>query len=1128
MAGTSNAKTHQQAYIIQPFGIEQLSTTFILNHCAELISTDQRGFFDIQPTHIEINKADFSHLAESPTDLTVSVLLTETTMAIACGCNAPKSALCRHQAQVMFNLMHRTALRLFFDKALRHTRLKEEAIIYGLEDEPDLDLHFHLHYVNKSLEIKPIKKELIPVGRISQDELFTPISSQVAPPLLLSAQKEDVKTVLVLGQHRFYKHFVAELFEGQAAKNGKIKNPLKSVKPLEFIWKNHDNQVLKFLTAIARFQNNYDNEPNASDIEALKALVQNPLQLETYCHDAKINDNITAASIVPVKISIFPVDLKLTVHAKDDYYEVNAHVFVNNKSYPLDKLEIKYQYFLSIEQELQLIDNFNFLRVIGFFKNYSNKLLLHKSKFEAFRESFLSKLEHNVQINYSYLKPATEAQIQETAIDRIVEKLIYLTDSEDYILMTPVVKYGTMEIPVLSKKQLYAIDIKGEPFSIPRNEQAESEFLNQLLKQHPDFEEQYRDRMDRDYFYLHKFRFLDEDWFIDVFENWQNQNITILGFKEVGDKNIYPKKAKITVSVNSGIDWFETSVSVVFGNEQVALKHIQKAVKNNSRYIQLGNGAIGILPQQWLERFAAYFNAGEITAEKLRIPKIRFGELEDIFEEEVLSTEVRNEIALYRSKLAKFKAIEQVESPSGLTLPLRDYQKEGLNWLNFLDEFNFGGCLADDMGLGKTIQVIAFILSLRGKHTNNTNLVVVPTSLVFNWQEEVEKFAPSVKILTVHGASRVNDINRLAKYEIVLTTYGTLLSDISFLKKFEFNYVILDESQAIKNPESQRYKAARLLKSRNKLILTGTPIENNTYDIYGQFSFACPGLLGSKRYFKQHFSDPIDKFKDKKRARELQQKISPFILRRTKEQVAKELPNKTEMVIYCAMGAEQRRVYDAYAQQFRDFLNQKTEDEFLKHSMHVLQGLTKLRQICNSPALLADEQSYGDTSAKIEVLMEQIENKSPDHKILIFSQFVSMLELIRQGMDAKKIPYQYLTGQTKDRAEQVEKFQNNNAVRVFLISLKAGGTGLNLTEADYVYIVDPWWNPAVENQAIDRSHRIGQNKNVVAVRLICPDTIEEKMMQLQESKKLLANDIIMADKAILKSLNKKQLLDLFQ
>jgi SNF2 family DNA or RNA helicase len=553
---------------------------------------------------------------------------------------------------------------------------------------------------------------------------------------------------------------------------------------------------------------------------------------------------------------------------------------------------------------------------------------------------------------------------------------------------------------------------------------------------------------------------------------------------------------------------------------------LHKAVKNRSKYVELGDGTLGILPDKWVEKFAKFFEAGDIAGEVIQTPKVRFASVEEMYEGEMLDREVKEQIAFYQSRVEDFRSIQPVPVPRTLKASLRNYQKQGLNWLNFLDEYNFGGCLADDMGLGKTLQIIAFILLQRKKQVRNTNLIIVPTSLIFNWQAEVEKFAPSIKMLTIYGSDRVKEVTGFDRYEIVLTSYGTLLSDVNFLKTYHFNYVILDESQAIKNPESQRYKAARLLQSRNKLVMTGTPVENNTFDLYGQLSFACPGLLGNKTQFRNHFSIPIDRFKDNERAVELQKRINPFILRRTKQQVASELPEKTEMVIYCEMGEEQRKVYNAYELEFYTFLNTRTEGDIERSRLHVLQGLTKLRQICNSPALLRDDLYYGASAAKIDVLMEQIEDTAPWHKILIFSQFTSMLDLIRPQLEERGIGYEYLTGKTRDRGARVENFQTNENVRVFLISLKAGGTGLNLTEADYVYLIDPWWNPAVENQAIDRSHRIGQHKNVIAVRLICPGTIEEKVMELQETKKDLANDLVKTDTDVLKSLTRSDLMAL--
>ena len=399
--------------------------------------------------------------------------------------------------------------------------------------------------------------------------------------------------------------------------------------------------------------------------------------------------------------------------------------------------------------------------------------------------------------------------------------------------------------------------------------------------------------------------------------------------------------------------------------------------------------------------------------------------------------------------------------------------------------------------------------------------------MLFNWQNEVKKFAPTLKVYEHYGSNRKKSKPNFAAFDLVLTSYGTLLSDIKLFQTYPFDFVVLDESQAIKNPQSMRYKAVCLLNSRNRIVLTGTPIENNTFDLYAQLSFINPGIFGNRTKFRDEYALPIDKFKETKRAKELRSKIHPFLLRRTKQQVARELPEKTEMVLYCEMGVEQRTVYNQFREAIREeMMSVNSEEVFGSKSMLMLKGLTKLRQICNSPATLNEEQDYGASSAKLEVLMEELRARHQSNKILIFSQFVSMLDLIQKELDQEGIQYEKLIGETKNRKEVVANFQENENVRVFLISLKAGGVGLNLTEADYVYLVDPWWNPAVENQAIDRCHRMGQDKKVVAVRLICPDTIEEKIQLLQGTKKDLSHDLIKTDEEIAKKLTREDLLAL--
>ncbi|TKC60097.1 DEAD/DEAH box helicase [Pedobacter hiemivivus] len=1121
-----NALTHD--YTLANFNISALTISEILKHSKVGADTGVKGFYELSPMEIAVNFSVFNDTSVSMTSQVVTITQTRDRVMLSCTCMSGSNGLCEYQAKVLYNIMNRQPLRLFFDETLRSKKLKEFAIDYGLENEGHLDDHFQIDYIKGALEISPKVKALFPINKKTKQELGEALLPAKEWPISAGGLiKKDVKTIVVFSQHRFYSHLTVSLYEGLASKDGKIKNPLKSLDPSEMIWRSENSSELKFLNGILKFQNNYNAEASESDLEGLKALAKNPLGLDIYMHDSKVSPNISASSITRVKLNVLGIDLILSVNEKGDFYEVSGRLMLDGQSLAIEDLVIKHHYFIRLDNNLYLIDNPAFLRVIDFFKKHYDKMLIHKSKFDEFYETILSKLEEKVKINYSYLKPATKTQIEEKGYDLENEQLIYLSESEDFVLITPVMRYSNTEIPVLSRKQIIGKDKYGNTFKLRRDEEQELQFVSNIAKQHPFFEEQLDEEMKMDCFYMHRKHFLDIGWFLDAFEAWRSKGITIMGFNKLNNNNLSQFKADISIKVISGIDWFETVAKVEYNGEAISLKHLHKSIRNKSKFIKLDDGTMGILPDEWVEKFTSYFSAGEVVDDTIHTHKINYNMIAELYEEQLFDEAVKDQLAMYRGKLSGPESIIPVKIPDTLNAELRGYQHDGVNWLNFLDDFNFGACLADDMGLGKTIQIIAFILTQREKSAHNTNLVVVPASLIFNWQAEVAKFAPSIKIRTIYGADRLKNSHEFDQYELILTSYGTLLADINFLKAYRFNYVFLDESQTIKNPDSQRYKAVRLLQSRNKVALTGTPIENNTFDLYGQMSFACPGLLGSKQQFKELYSVPIDQFKETKRAKELQQRISPFILRRTKEQVAKELPDKTEMVIYCEMGTEQRTVYEAAVQDIKDYIEGVAEDELQKSSMHILQGITRLRQICNSAELLKDDKFYGNASSKMETLLEQIENKSPNHKILVFSQFVGMLDLIRKELYERGIAHEYLTGQTRNRAGAVASFQDNPEVRVFLISLKAGGVGLNLTKADYVYIVDPWWNPAVENQAIDRTYRIGQEKNVVAVRLICPDTIEDKILKLQNTKKDLVDDLIKTETSIYKTLSKKDLLGLF-
>ena len=464
--------------------------------------------------------------------------------------------------------------------------------------------------------------------------------------------------------------------------------------------------------------------------------------------------------------------------------------------------------------------------------------------------------------------------------------------------------------------------------------------------------------------------------------------------------------------------------------------------------------------------------------------------------------------------------------PAAFNGTLRPYQKAGYNWMRFLSEYNFGGCLADDMGLGKTVQTLALLQAQTEHSSGQASLLVMPTSLIYNWQIEASKFTPNLRVLVYTGTNRDKNAEQFANYDLVVTSYGITRIDIDILSSYYFNYVILDESQAIKNPDSLIAKCVTELKSRHRLILTGTPLENSTFDLWSQMSFINPGLLGAAKYFKNEFQQPIEKRGDIDKTRKLNVIIKPFILRRQKSQVARDLPEKFESVKYSQMTPEQEEKYEEVKSHYRNQILDTIEKSGIKKSqLLLLQGLTKLRQIANHPKMV--EPDFEGGSGKLEDITYMIESAiSEGHKILVFSQFVKHLSIVKEFLEDRKVDFTYLDGSTKDRQGQVEKFQNNEDIKVFLISLKAGGLGLNLTKADYVFLLDPWWNPAIEEQAVDRAHRIGQVNTVFTYKFITRNTVEEKILALQKNKLKLANDLITTEESFIKKLTTEDISEL--
>jgi superfamily II DNA or RNA helicase len=583
--------------------------------------------------------------------------------------------------------------------------------------------------------------------------------------------------------------------------------------------------------------------------------------------------------------------------------------------------------------------------------------------------------------------------------------------------------------------------------------------------------------------------------------------------------------------VSSGVDWLSVKVSYESDGIGVDREELERCLREGKKYVRLSDNSYAPLDadrvRQMIDREIELISASKNG----KIPLSHAGRVQELLQQ-ANSAQVAATTKQLFQKLASIDEIKPAKKPKGLKATLRPYQEQGLSWLTFVHEIGSGGVLADDMGLGKTIQTIALLLNIKAEKKTQPlrALIVAPTSVVSNWMREIERFAPTLTTALWHGAGRKDQLEELETANVVITSYALLSRDIDLLRKLRLDYAILDEAQNIKNPLSATAQAAKELAADRRLALTGTPIENRLSEIWSIFEFVSPGLLGPLPKFEEKYARPIDQG-DSKAAARLRSIIHPFILRRTKIEVAKDLPPKLEVDKLVDMPSDQKAIYLQVLREVRATVMGEVERVGVaKSQLHILAGLTKLRQAACDPRLLGLPREFShDDSGKLSAIRELIDEvESGGHKVLVFSQFVSMLKLIREALDEDKVRYEYLDGSTIDRAERVDRFQTDPTIPVFLISLKAGGSGLNLTAADTVIHFDPWWNPAVEDQASDRAHRIGQKRVVTVYRLVAAGTIEEKILQLKQKKKDLVNSVLSEDMGGAKNLSKDDLDDLFR
>ena len=628
--------------------------------------------------------------------------------------------------------------------------------------------------------------------------------------------------------------------------------------------------------------------------------------------------------------------------------------------------------------------------------------------------------------------------------------------------------------------------------------------------------------------------YLDPDTAIDFYnffmdkagDDWKIEEKADLSCLKVMKNNL-EVCAKIDFG-KSSVDSFDVEIYCSVGKKRLEFEQVEKAMFQGLKYFSMEHLGFVEVPHTKLMILSKMLNGYD--AEKVEdkeytfsIKTYRAGIIAEL-KELGIKLKMSKKFEHFWEQISTFNIDEKISAPAKVKATLREYQERGLSWLWFLYQYGLNGILADDMGLGKTLQMLALLQKAKDEEGAKPALVVAPTSVVFNWENEINKFTPDLSVLNLTGADRHDSFKNIKKYDIILTSYALVRRDIELFRKFDFRVIVLDESQNIKNHESITARAVKRITADHRFAMSGTPVENSLSELWSVFDFLMPGFLYDLPEFKYRFIVPISEKGDTSVENRLKKQIYPFILRRMKRDVAKDLPEKIENVAFCKMTEEQEALYQEILDDTRETLLREIQDNGMKNSkMSIFAALLRLRQICCHPKLIKKEVESG----KFEHLKEMLEEITQEgHRVLLFSQFVQMLDIIKDYFDRAGIKYEYLTGATKDRQERIERFNNDESVQVFLLSLKAGGTGLNLTGADYVIHYDPWWNPAVEDQATDRAYRIGQTKNVMVYRLITKNSVEEKIQKLKGKKRDLVDAVISVDREIGKTLTYEDIKDI--
>lgn len=1069
----------------------------------------------------------------------------------SCGCGHKEHPLCVHKTTVFLSILQKHGGHYF--GTLRNWDTQKEKLLnlYGYSLEDDLSGKFEFSYH----EGKPFLRVLDTSIKKLSLQPSTQLPSKAAPRETLVDTKSDTATtigpqrrmglLLVPDGSKYYPFTGFDLISGTPDEAGEgYQGTIEKLESGQYISpqgmmdrdkmlvtslrKQSADELFKFIKRDAPFGEFWDSLPQEMTEVPKEELKKQAWEFylpryqrlfegfATYpfIYFLPKGKRFLSAHLIKSHFSTAFFQTSIFVYKEKGEPErtvMELRIEIGSESYPYADVKRINPAILQIDNVFYAAANLDVIEILEKFGD-QGKLEIPWDEWPAYLEGHLLPKSASTSILF-------DESLKEYSREQEPKLKLYLKETERTMVFKPIFDYNGVEKQWLDYTPAITA-VNGKVIVLERDEASEQTFLTLLRHLHPSMQESRKAHS----FLLPAEEALKGNWYFSFLDRLQEAQVEIVGVESLKQLRINPNKPRTQLQISSGIDWFDAEVDLSFGEEKVSLADVKKALGKRQNFVHLSDGSMGLLSEDWMERYSLMVKLGSVNGKNIRLKKIHFSAIEGL-SDEIGDQQTIAELMYKRKRLLDYDYGQDhgFEIPENVRADLRPYQKAGFQWMAFLNEISWGGILADDMGLGKTLQTLTFVQYYLNRNPDALFLVACPTTLIYNWENEIKKFTPDITYAIHHGPQRRSKAEEFES-RLIITTYGTLRSDIKMLSQMKFDYVILDESQAIKNPMSQVAKASLMLESKNRIALSGTPVQNNTFDLYAQMNFLNPGMLGSMEFFRNEFATPIDKMQEEDAKKHLRKLIHPFLLRRTKEQVAPDLPKKTEMVLFCEMGAKQRKIYDAFRNSFRTKILGEIEERGMERSqLSILTGLMKLRQICDSPAILNDDEKFDNHSIKIEELIRELTENTGSHKALVFSQFLGMLGLIREELEKQNIPYVYFDGSTSssDREKAIQSFQNDETCRVFLISLKAGGVGLNLTAADYVYIVDPWWNPAVEQQAIDRTHRIGQTKSIFAYRLICKDTIEEKILLLQERKLTLVKDLVADDNAFVKRLTKE-------